>query len=364
MNTIWPANHPAFRYVGRFAHLDQTLPHNPDPVRFAWSASQIQWRFTGQACMAQLETVAHPEGWCNYFEVLLDDRPPTTLKLDPSQTQYILAADLEPGEHTLTLVKRTEAFFPVVTFRRLELDAGAELLPIQDRPPYTLEFIGDSITCGYGNEATSGEEPFRDATENAYQSWAAIAARELNADVITICHSGFGLLQNYDRTTRPTMFHLYDRTLLADPTPWHFPDPSPDAVIINLGTNDFAHRPPDQAAFVSAYIALIRKVRSHYPQTQIVSVLGPILGDDWPTNPKTHQPFPTLSLTRDSLQQLQAQLAAAEEAGIAILELTPQAPERGYGADFHPSLAQQQLNGQELADFLRPLLPEKNLSNS
>ncbi|MGB0562340.1 MAG: SGNH/GDSL hydrolase family protein [Spirulinaceae cyanobacterium] len=357
MSTIWPANHPAFRYVGRFANLDQSIPHNLAPVQFVWSASQIQWRFTGQSCTALLHADPHPEGLCNYFEVRLDGHRATTLKLDPNQTRYDLAADLEPGEHTLTLVKRTEAFFPVVTFRGVELDDGAELLLVGAIPPYRLEFIGDSITCGYGNEARSGEEPFSDATENAYQSYAAIAARLLNADGVTICRSGFGLVQNYDRTTEPTMLHLYDRTLYEDPSPWHFPDPIPDAVLINLGTNDFAHAPPERGLFVSAYVALIRTVRSHYPQTPIVALIGPILADTWPNNPETDAPFPTLTLTRQYLQQVQHRLAGAGEAAITIVELTPQTPERGYGADFHPNLAQHQLNGQELADVLRPLLP-------
>lgn len=356
MTQFCPANHPHLRYIGRFDTRD------PTAMRFAWSTSQIQWCFTGTSCVAHLEETPNLESLSNYFAVRLDDRSPTAFKLDPSQTRYILAQDLELGEHTLTLIKRTEAFFPVVTFRGLELDPEQQLLPIQNIPPYRLEFIGDSITCGYGNEAVNGEEEFSDATENADQSYAAIAARHLNADVVTLCRSGFGLTRNYDQSTQPTMTHRWEQVLWTDPLRWRFQTQIPDAVIINLGTNDFAHEPPQADVFVSAYVQLVQKVRAHYPDVQIVSLIGPIMGDDWPTNPETNQPFPSLTLMREYLAQVQAGVVAEGGQPIQVLELTSQTPERGYGANFHPSLAQHQLNGQELADFLRPLLRQRNFS--
>lgn len=357
MPQVYAANHPHLRYVGRFD------TRNPTAVRFTWSTSQIQWRFTGTSCAIHLEEAPQLESLGNYFAVRLDDRAPTTLKLDPHQTRYLLAQALAPGEHTLTVVKRTEAFFPVVTFRGVELDTDAQLLPVRDRPPYRLEFIGDSITCGYGNEAASGEADFSAATENADQSYAAIAGRLLNADVVTLCRSGFGLIRNYDRTTQPTMAHRWERVLWADPTPWPFAAQIPDAVIINLGTNDFAHAPPQAEPFVSAYVRLSQQVRSHYPAVPIVSLIGPIMADDWPTHPDTNPSFPSLTLMRQYMAQVQTAIAAvAGNQPLHVLELTPQTPERGYGANFHPSLAQHQLNGQELADFLRPLLSYPLLS--
>lgn len=348
MRTIhYPANHPHLRYTSRFNTT------HPTAVRCDWSASQIHWRFTGSYCAVQLQADPHPEGH-NYFEILLDDRDPTTLKLDPHRTHYIFAQDLDPGAHSLTLIKRTEALFSVVTFSGVELAAGQELLPVQTQPAYRLEFIGDSITCGYGNEALRGEDSFRDVTENAHRSYGAIASRLLNADGVMLCRSGLGLIQNYDRTTNTTMAHLWERTLFNEPTQWHFPKPHPDAVIINLGTNDFAHEPPDEATFATHYITLIGHIRAHYPQTQVVGLIGPMLSDRWPINPSTDQPYPSLTLMRRYLQQVQAHFQS--EQFFHILELTPQNAERGYGADFHPNLAQHQLNGQELATFLKPLL--------
>jgi len=45
-----------------------------------------------------------------------------------SQTQYQVACDLPPGQHTLTLTKRTEAFFGVCAFYGVFLDGGRQAL--------------------------------------------------------------------------------------------------------------------------------------------------------------------------------------------------------------------------------------------
>src|SRR6476620_9643968 len=86
-----------------------------------------------------------------------------------------------------------------------------------------MEFIGDSITCGYGIEGGNATCPFevklRDATtdtgeplkkkngdplvitmpvtERQYLSYTAAAARALDADAVTICWSGKGVYKNY-----------------------------------------------------------------------------------------------------------------------------------------------------------------------
>ena len=49
-----------------------------------------------------------------------------------------------------------------------------------------MEVIGDSISCGYGNEAANEHEHFSPTTENAYFSYGAIAARAFNADYTCI----------------------------------------------------------------------------------------------------------------------------------------------------------------------------------
>ena len=49
-----------------------------------------------------------------------------------------------------------------------------------------IEFIGDSITCGYGTGAEKGNEMFKPSTEDSSDAYAAVAADLLGADYITV----------------------------------------------------------------------------------------------------------------------------------------------------------------------------------
>ena len=61
-----------------------------------------------------------------------------------------------------------------------------------------IEFIGNSITCGYGNEGTNKFQGFEYETENHYYSYAAITARNLKAQHWVVARSGIGAYRNYN----------------------------------------------------------------------------------------------------------------------------------------------------------------------
>lgn len=61
----------------------------------------------------------------------------------------------EEGTHTLRLTKLSENQFGRTAL--LCLEAGGQLLPAKaPKRRLSMEFIGDSITCGFGNEAPTG----------------------------------------------------------------------------------------------------------------------------------------------------------------------------------------------------------------
>ncbi|MDN5553540.1 hypothetical protein [Prevotella sp.] len=61
-----------------------------------------------------------------------------------------------------------------------------------------MEFIGNSITCGYGIMARSKFMNFSNSTENHYYTYAGIAARRLNAESMVVARSGIGAYRNYN----------------------------------------------------------------------------------------------------------------------------------------------------------------------
>ncbi len=71
--------------------------------------------------------------------------------------------------------------------------------------------IGDSISCGYGNEGKSQNEHFSPDTENARDAYGAIAARRLGADYACVAWSGRKMWPDN------TVPEIYDRALPQDP---------------------------------------------------------------------------------------------------------------------------------------------------
>ena len=83
--------------------------------------------------------------------VFLQKEPSNKVVLDKATGWYKLVCLPDDGEHLITVVKVTEAAMSHAGFVTVKIEDG-ELLkrsfPV--RPELKLEFIGDSITCGYG----------------------------------------------------------------------------------------------------------------------------------------------------------------------------------------------------------------------
>ena len=107
-------------------------------------------------------------------------------------------------------------------------------------PKRRIEVIGDSISVGYG---VDGVNPCTNtaAVEDNPKTYGALAADALSADYSVIAWSGKGLTRNIADDGSPLMPEIYTRYGANDAdNSYTFPAASaPDAVVINLGTNDF-----------------------------------------------------------------------------------------------------------------------------
>ena len=86
----------------------------------------------------------------------------------------------------------------MVDFKGFTVTNGA-LVPTP--PPFTrkLEFIGDSITCGFGNEGPGPNCPFTADTENESLAYGTLTAQALNAEHHTIAWSGIGMVRHSEK---------------------------------------------------------------------------------------------------------------------------------------------------------------------
>jgi lysophospholipase L1-like esterase len=317
----------AMRLVGRF---DRTDPAGP---RFAWSGSTVIVRFAGSELVVRLK-----DDGTNFFHAVVDGRGPVVFATNGTKDRYVVASGLSPGEHEVVLVKRTEAKMGEVQL--LGFEPPSALLAPRGAPSRKIELIGDSITAGFGNEGASPQCSYSPATENAYESYGAIAARALGADVVNVSWAG---------KTIGEMTQLWERTLPArDASAWDFAW-IPDAVVVNLGTNNFGWADPGLARFTEPYGKLLEKIRARYPSAHVVCMLGPMLSDTYPEGKQQ------LSRARAYTKAAVDAARARGDQRVHFLEVPPQDPTTA-GCGFHPSVATHRKMAESLAATLRDKL--------
>jgi lysophospholipase L1-like esterase len=334
---------PQVQILGRFLNASPN-----EAIQMGWSQTAVLAQFTGNRLGARMQSAG-----ANWMAVQIDDQPPRRLSLRPSVGVYPLADHLGPGPHRLRLTKLTEACVGEIAFFGLDLAPGGQLLPPPPPLPRRLEFVGDSITAGYGNEGKDANCVFSPSTENVSLAYGPLAARALGAEASVFAWSGKGVWRNNDGTTALTLPDLYERILPERPTPtWSPGEPAVAAVVVNLGTNDFARRqgPVQDIPFLQAYRRLLQQIRRHQPKAYILCTLGPMLSD------AAGGPEPALSHARRLiLQAIDAERAAAG-GSLGFLEYAPQTGALGYGCDYHPNLRTHSQMAAQLTAHLRRAL--------
>lgn len=333
------------QYLGRVATSTSLL---------TWSGSGVTASFTGTS--ATLSFLAPTSGTA-YIGLSVDGGNITRFLVDG--VTPITTGTLSSGSHTLTAVKLNEDSLGTTKFVGISTANGITQAAAVSR---RIEFIGDSITLGYGIEGVS---PCTNssAMENATKTYGALTATALNAQYDLIAWSGKGLTRNaamVGNDTSPIMPVLWTLLNPADSTSlYDFPTSrTPNAVVINLGTNDFTYigydssgtastvrLPLDAATYQSAMASFVTTVRGRYPNAAIVLCSSPMLSDSYPSTAEAQH---TTQLTA-----LQAVVAQLGDAKVQVLDFPSQTVAVGLnGCDTHPSPAEH----QTMATLLTPVL--------
>ncbi|MEG2369531.1 MAG: SGNH/GDSL hydrolase family protein [Alistipes sp.] len=264
------ATSPEIRYVGRTLSLDGS-------VSFDWSGSYFECRFTGNHLAINVSDTKK-----NYYNLFIDGQNAGVITTFGRDSVIVLADKLGRGQHTVRMQKRTEGEQGRTTIHAILLHKGCRLLPATRGNGRHIEFIGNSLTCGYGTEALSKEEPFKPETENCDKAYACIAARYFDADYTLIAHSGRGAARNYGDKNSVSANTMADRiTNTFDETAapaWDFSSSSysPDLVVIHLGSNDFSTPPhPSREEFRTAYKRILTTLRAVYGEHVPILCVAP-----------------------------------------------------------------------------------------
>jgi lysophospholipase L1-like esterase len=250
--------------------------------QYTWPGVYFEGRFRGTGVGVVLDDSA------NDYDVQVDGATVATL-VTPGKTTYWVN-NLSNAEHRVRLVKRTESPWAAGKFGGFVAANGGAILAKPSARTRQIEFIGDSLTAGYGNLSTTRDCSANGGVTrntNTDVSFGALTARTLNADYQVNAFSGRGMVRNYNGGEPGTSYRTYyDRALLnVDGDVWQNPGTwKPQVIVVGLGTNDFstALKPGEQwptpeslvAAYKSAYHGFLDKLRTRYGSgpTIVVSV--------------------------------------------------------------------------------------------
>ncbi len=321
-----------------------------------WSGSMLETETNSPCVTLELVTdrLVREEAHLGRAGIYVDGREERTLLL---RGPAAVSVPLSPGTgHTLRLVKLSEAAFGAVGVRSVSFRApeGEALFARAPAAPgRRIEFIGDSITCGYGVGGRDENDPFRTGGEDPMKGYAGLTADALGARAQWVSWSGIGVLSDYvppernepgEEILMGQLYPFWDWRL--DGRRGRAPRPydgsfRPDLAVIHLGTNDdsFVRGDPErEAAFGVNYRALLDTVHRLNPEAAILCCLG-IMGT---------------GLCREAERQVRRFRGEVPGCRICWHSFREQdGAADGYGSDFHPSERTHRKAARELEEVIR-----------
>ena len=198
-------------------------------------------------------------------------------KYEIANETKIITLSISKGTHLIRFNKLNEAAFSSLALSSYKGE-GIIFNAYKESKRKRIEFYGDSITCGYGNLATSNSESFKMSTEDAMQTYAVIAAESLNFDYSIVSASGISLDEQLNvlgsDKPLPKIYDTYDLVNKYDMS-----NNAMDYVVINIGTNDNTalnsiRTDDEQIAkaneFYEIYKDLVRNLKTRYEDVKII----------------------------------------------------------------------------------------------
>ncbi len=190
-----------------------------------------------------------------------------------------IAKNLGKGEYNVTVVRQTEYVSGTMIIFN-SVSASGSLLASTGKRNHTIEFIGDSITAGYGSiaDSVSAEGVYAGAPmfEDATKTYAYLTANNLGADIVVTAKSGIGLVKNSEGSFTMPEFYKYYPNLDERLEPEY--DTVPDIVVISLGTND-KWQGVSVSEFTNKLVAFAKSVKAKYPEASIILMGGMMIND-------------------------------------------------------------------------------------
>ena len=336
----YPADDTFVKPLGRTFMRDgaRILSHTCSGVEFAFRGTSADITLTSNCKSSKARAAFYVDG-----ELVKD-----TMLNSKEETFRIFESD-EPRNCIISVVKLSEAAYSNRGVKSINVTSEYGIIPTPARK-HKIEFIGDSITCGYGVDAADQYEAFSTTNENGAKTYAALVGKHFKADYNIISWSGIGVYSSYTESSKPNQSFLlppiYGKTAPNELSNdmWDFTQWQPDLVVINLGTNDntWTKGIQDRAdIFGEAYYKFIEQVREANPNAYIICSLG-VMGS---------------KLLPEIKEQVALYSANTGDYKITTFEFDYRdGVNDGFGAGFHPSAVTHQKMADKLIPFISELL--------
>ncbi len=214
----------------------------------------------------------------------------------------IVLENVPVGTHTVRLVKATGYTLAQAELRKIEVCGS--IRATADKELY-IEFLGDSISCGWG---VVGTHDGGYASQDGTLAYPYLVAEALNADYSIMGLSGRGVIHGTDLN--------FDKDYLkASPSrsdaEYGFGRKA-DVVVINLGTNDRGNH-ADTAAFEAAYETMLERIFAKNGDDCIVYCLWGAMNDTY--NTQIQNAIASYKATHSTAQIYTLELPASTVAG-------------------------------------------------
>ena len=320
--------------------LGRTLFRN-ETRWLGYACTGIDFEFTGKNITVQLSTDWENDAeWKHIFQPYMavyingNYEPLKRFPVESGTNSYEIYSSDKTENVRITLLKLSENAFSKVGL--ISISADGEIKPAFPPSDRRIEFIGDSITCGFGIEAESAAEGFRTATENSRINYASLTAKHFNAEYNLISWTSIGVYSNSvkedvnipdDSWTMPKIYFHTDKSTdgwlgnVEDKLEmWDFSKFCPQLIVVNLGTNDkdFTRGIKERTdAFKDTYVKFISDIRNVNPNSYILCTLG--------------------AMGQELCPQVEAAVSELNDEKISFMPFDIQLETDGIGAEMHPN---------------------------
>lgn len=348
---------PSDEYVKK---IGRTYEEENGTLWLAHSASGIEFTFTGTKASVSLagdvnaSLPSGKDGYARYAYYIDGKRAGEGMMDEAARVVEIYSSDSEK-ETTVKFLKISECANSTLAITGIDAESIGNIAPTEDKQ-LKIEFIGDSITCGYGVDDEDRNNHFKTDTEDATKAYAYKTAELLDADYSLVSYSGHGIISGYSgdgkiqsAQTVPPLYEKVGRSYSNSAGfnlkqfDWDFNTFVPDIIVVNLGTNDNSYVKNDEEkkeAYVQGYVDFLGQIRRCNPDAQIVCTLG-IMGAEL---------YPSVE------EAVKRYTESSGDSKVTAMPFEVQSPDDGYAADWHPTEATHTKAAERLAEYLKTLI--------